>query len=305
MSDTSRGQGRTLAFFEMKTASVRSEEEKHFQKGGLVMKKMNVVLLAVLILLLSGCGKKTESYFTGEVISIEERSVTVKPIKSDKTNAPKAVTKAEEVHVSLEGFGIKLLPGELTIGDTVRVLFNGDSVKTDPVTIGTAFQIYRVEENGEFTLVSKPIEAGVSDDIAILDEPDVMIVDNGEAAVSLEQGTEEYKKVYEALEKSWKEGLDGEGRLEFVMLEHLDHEPEGLKLTCHYDTHPKKWTMYGEGEGASIQGTAYTLFPYSEEYRNSAVISEGETYLDQAYIVKVGSMEELRTALEQYRLPEP
>ncbi len=263
------------------------------------MKKRRFLLLAAVLFLLAGCGNKTGDYFNGEVVSIEEKVLTVKPV-SGETNASKTVTEAEEVCVRLDGFGIELIPGELAAGDRVRVLFNESSVRKDPVTIGIAFQVYRIEEDGSFTGVSQPLAEEISDDIAVFQRPDLIMIVNEASSVTLTPGTDEYSGIYYALKESWEEALNKEGRLEFFQLTRMDTEPEGLRLICCYNNHPKTWTMYGEGEGREISGTTYTFFPFSEGYMNMAVISEDGNYLESAYIVKIGNMKKVRELVQLY-----
>ena len=93
------------------------------------MKKIGYLLALVwVVLMLFGCGRKGNGWFDAEVKAVDATKITVKPVDNPEAAASKTVKNADEVLLSLEGFGIEISSGELKKGDKIRVLFNEDGV---------------------------------------------------------------------------------------------------------------------------------------------------------------------------------
>ncbi|MDI9242633.1 hypothetical protein [Fusibacillus kribbianus] len=135
------------------------------------MKKMRYLLVLFLALgMLESCGEKGNGWFDAEVIAVDEETIIVKPVDNPEAAAPESVKNADEIHLSLKGFGIEISSGGLEKGDKIRAAFNEDSVDEKAGIIKIVFQIYKYGDDGELTLVSNPIWGQVTEEIGVLEE---------------------------------------------------------------------------------------------------------------------------------------
>ena len=135
------------------------------------MKKLRYLLVLFLALgMLGGCGEKGNGWFDAEVIAVDEETVIVKPVDNPEAAAPESVKNADEIHLSLKGFGIEIPSGGLEKGDKIRAAFNEDSVDEKGGIIKIVFQIYKYGDDGELTLVSNPIRRRATEEIGVLEE---------------------------------------------------------------------------------------------------------------------------------------
>lgn len=106
-------------------------------------------LLISMMFLLVGCRKEEtiengQSYFNATIIETNNNSVQVKV--TDGKNS--GISVESEVTVSLSVVSADEVP-ELSVGDTIRVVFNGEVKESYPLQLGTVFAIFHLDENGE------------------------------------------------------------------------------------------------------------------------------------------------------------
>ena len=115
------------------------------------MKKLIALFLTSLCLFcLVACGEQQQEdeqngqdYFTATILEICDTYVLVEC--ADETSG--AVSTGTTVKVSTDVIAAKGTP-EMSIGDSVRVVFNGVK-ETDPASLETVYAIYLLDENGE------------------------------------------------------------------------------------------------------------------------------------------------------------
>lgn len=114
------------------------------------VKKLAFFIMAFsLILLITGCRKyKTENYMNAVVKDITEDSLDVIPIDNESVNSDKNVINADSIMINLNDISIGNLP-QLNKDDRIRIVYNGKSVKENPMKIEIVFAIYLLDENGE------------------------------------------------------------------------------------------------------------------------------------------------------------
>ncbi|WP_195428628.1 hypothetical protein [Clostridium sp. D46t1_190503_E9] len=114
------------------------------------MKKLIFFIRAFcLILLITGCSKcKAENYMNAVVKDITEESLDVSPIDNESVNSDKDIIDADSIIIDLNNISIGNLP-QLNKGDRIRIVYNGESVKEDPMKIEIVFAIYLLDENGD------------------------------------------------------------------------------------------------------------------------------------------------------------
>lgn len=131
-----------------------------------------------------------------------------------------------------------------------------------------------------------------------LKAPDYIMIHTENNQYKYTKETKEYNEIHEAALRCWENSLNN-GKLEFVLLTHLEKEPENtMKVTYYYET-PIRWTMYGSEEGREIMVHTYTFFPFDEIYAYRLVVSENEDYMEDAFIVVYNS-KELQQVLSKY-----
>ncbi len=113
-----------------------------------------LIIIFSLSLLMIGCvnfkveNGKTENYMNAVVDDITEESINVVPIDNDNVNSDKNIINANSIIVNKNTVSTDKLP-ELEKGDKIRIVYNGESVKEDPLKIEIVFAIYVLDENGE------------------------------------------------------------------------------------------------------------------------------------------------------------
>ena len=135
------------------------------------MKKMRYLLVLFLALgMLGGCGEKGNGWLDAEVLAVDEAAITAKPVDNPEAAVPESVKNADEIHLSLKGFGIEIPSGGLEKGDKIRAAFNEDSLYEKAGIIKIVFQIYKYGDDGELILVSNPNRGQVTEEIGVLEE---------------------------------------------------------------------------------------------------------------------------------------
>lgn len=132
-----------------------SELVKSMDEYKCIFKK--VILLIIIFglsLLMIGCvnfkveNGKTENYINAVVDDIKEDSIKVVPIDNENVNSEKNIINADSVIINKNTISTDKLP-ELEKGDKIRIVYNSESVKEDPLKIEIVFAIYLLDENGE------------------------------------------------------------------------------------------------------------------------------------------------------------
>lgn len=91
---------------------------------------------------------KTQDYMNAVVDDITEESINVVPMDNENVNSDKDIINANSIIVNKNTVSTDNLP-ELEKGDKIRIVYNGESVKEDPLQIEIVFAIYLLDENGE------------------------------------------------------------------------------------------------------------------------------------------------------------
>lgn len=108
------------------------------------MKKwLSALLVCLCMIPLAGC-KKGQAYFNAEVLQVHSGYVEVRCLEPYNSG----ISPGEEFSVTKDVVSANGAP-EMKAGDTVRVVFNGDVMESDPLQLGTVFAIYLFDENGE------------------------------------------------------------------------------------------------------------------------------------------------------------
>lgn len=114
---------------------------------------LSLLFVLVCMMTLFGCGKepgeglvdeKGQAYFNAIVLESNEGSVKVKCTEAFDSG----ISVDEEFSVSTNVIASKGAP-EMTVGDKIRVVFNGEIMESYPLKLGTVFAIYLLNENGE------------------------------------------------------------------------------------------------------------------------------------------------------------
>lgn len=92
---------------------------------------ISIYLLPLFLAVFLTACEVRDSYMNAEVISADETSITVRPIKAGDSHAPKGVLEAETLILDLTGYDNVSIPEDLAPGDGIRVLFNPDSFKKE------------------------------------------------------------------------------------------------------------------------------------------------------------------------------
>ena len=113
-----------------------------------------LIIIFSLSLLMIGCvnfkveNGKTENYMNAVVNDIKEESINVIPIDNENVNSEKNIINADSVIINKNTISTDKLP-KLDKGDKIRIVYNGESVKEDPLKIEIIFAIYLLDENDE------------------------------------------------------------------------------------------------------------------------------------------------------------
>lgn len=108
------------------------------------MKKwLSALLVCLCMLSLAGC-EKGQGYFNAEVLQVHSGFVEVRCVEPYNSG----ISAGEEFSVTTDVVSASGAP-KMKTGDTIRVVFNGDVMESDPLQLGTVFAIYLFDENGE------------------------------------------------------------------------------------------------------------------------------------------------------------
>jgi len=120
-----------------------------------IFKKATLFIITLyLSLSIIGCTKckveseKTQNYINAIVDDITEEGINVIPIDNENVNSEKNIINADSVIINKNTISTDKLP-ELDKGDKIRIVYNVESVKEDPLKIEIIFAIYLLDENGE------------------------------------------------------------------------------------------------------------------------------------------------------------
>lgn len=120
-----------------------------------IFKKATLFIITLyLSLSIIGCTKckveseKTQNYINAIVDDITEEGINVIPIDNENVNSEKNIINADSVIINKNTISTDKLP-ELDKGDKIRIVYNIESVKEDPLKIEIIFAIYLLDENGE------------------------------------------------------------------------------------------------------------------------------------------------------------
>lgn len=110
-------------------------------------KTVRFILFMYVVFIVTGCSisnPKQQSYFNASVLEVNDNSIMVECTKEFNSG----ITVGEKVSVATETVVAAAMP-EMAIGDSIRVVFNGDVMESFPLQIGTVFSIYLLDETGE------------------------------------------------------------------------------------------------------------------------------------------------------------
>ena len=135
-------------------------------------------------------------------------------------------------------------------------------------------------------------------EIYVLKEPDSIEIEGGGKTLTLEKGTDGYRRLHGEIKKCWDASLR-KGRLEFVLLIRVD-EPIGdeVKVIYRYDR-PIDWSMYGNEDMEKLPANTYLFLPFDDIYGYNAIICRDLNYREKAYIVTFKTSAELRGMVEE------
>lgn len=118
------------------------------------MKKiLSFLTVLACILTLNACNKEPNEdlpdengaqYFNATVLEINDGLVKVECTEPFNSG----ISVDEEVSVPTDVVAASGAP-ELSIDDDIRVVFNGNTMETDPLRIGIVFAIYLLDDDGE------------------------------------------------------------------------------------------------------------------------------------------------------------
>ena len=119
------------------------------------MKKYLAIILSILcILSLMGCGKKVETepetpgqgqnYFNAVVLEIKNGVVLAECTECESG----AISVGSQVSVNLDTVSSEEIP-LLVVGDTIRVVYIGEVMESDPIKLQEVISIFWVDPNGE------------------------------------------------------------------------------------------------------------------------------------------------------------
>ena len=117
------------------------------------MKKNLLILLSILCtLLFAGCGKDTEletespsqDYFNASVLEIKNDTILAECIECESG----AISVGSQVSVSMDTISTEEIP-LLVVGDTIRVVYIGEVMESDPIKLQEVISIFWIDENGE------------------------------------------------------------------------------------------------------------------------------------------------------------
>ena len=117
------------------------------------MKKKLLILLSILCtLLFTACGKETEhemevpsqGYFNANVLEIKNHTILAECIECESG----AISVGNQVSISMDTISSEEIP-LLVAGDTIRVVYIGEVMESDPIKLQEVISIFWIDENGE------------------------------------------------------------------------------------------------------------------------------------------------------------
>lgn len=105
------------------------------------MKKNLLYILAIVLLLLAGCGnEKKQDYFKGTISEIYDTYLVVIPDDGESIK-----DMGNKIFVSKEVVSAKGVP-DVTIDERVQIVYNGSNQSNDGVTLDVVYAIYKESE---------------------------------------------------------------------------------------------------------------------------------------------------------------
>lgn len=122
-------------------------------------KKITIILSILCILSLMGCGKKTklesetpsQDYFNAVVLEVNDDMILAECTSCESG----AISVGNEVSVNMDTISSEEVP-ILNVGDTIRVVYIGEVMETDPAKLENVISIFWIDENGE--IVTEPVK---------------------------------------------------------------------------------------------------------------------------------------------------
>ena len=117
------------------------------------MKKKLLILLSILCtLLFTACGKGTEletelpsqDYFNASVLEIKNHTILAECIECESG----AISVGSQVSISMDTISSEEIP-LLVAGDTIRVVYIGEIMESDPIKLQEVISVFWIDENGE------------------------------------------------------------------------------------------------------------------------------------------------------------
>ena len=117
------------------------------------MKKKLLILLSILCtLLFTACGKETElktesprqDYFNASVLEIKNHTILAECIECESG----AISVGSQVAISMDTISSEEIP-LLVAGDTIRVVYIGEVMESDPIKLQEVISIFWIDENSE------------------------------------------------------------------------------------------------------------------------------------------------------------
>lgn len=79
------------------------------------------------------------------MLEVYEKSVLVEPFEGEVE-----LSSSDQIVVSTEVVSTHEVP-QMEVGDTIRIVYNGEIAESYPAQIATVFAIYPVDESGELS----------------------------------------------------------------------------------------------------------------------------------------------------------
>lgn len=118
------------------------------------MKMKNKLIFVIVLLLVIGAvygfvilcdSKGGESYINARVLALKENTFVVEIIDGGGMKTDTLSDCKEPIMVSYDTINKSARP-DLSIGDEVRIVYNSDSIKKEPLRIEIVFAIYMLDE---------------------------------------------------------------------------------------------------------------------------------------------------------------
>ena len=112
------------------------------------MKKINVFLLSflpviviVLSIIIMNHSRGGQDYMNAIVLEVKETSVIVEVLDMGDKDNHSLITGKEHIIINTDTINKSACP-DLNEGDTIRVVYDSDSIKKEPLRIETVYAIY-------------------------------------------------------------------------------------------------------------------------------------------------------------------